>query len=136
MYTSYTSRLNEFKNRDLILKSSFVEAFSSEQGNINEMWNDDNDCLEKLAALGKSTENVSRAIEQYNKLNSDVLSFLEEVIKELEKSRVGAWVWDKAESAINKKLRSGKANFKKEDEEFISKLQNFLQEFNLTVEDI
>ncbi|PKY58480.1 hypothetical protein RhiirA4_429742 [Rhizophagus irregularis] len=108
MYTSYTSRLNEFKNRDLILKSSFVEAFSSEQGNINEMWNDDNDCLEKLAALGKSTEN----------------------------SRVGAWVWDKAESAINKKLRSGKANFKKEDEEFISKLQNFLQEFNLTVEDI
>ncbi|CAB4393830.1 unnamed protein product [Rhizophagus irregularis] len=133
MYTSYTSRLNEFKNRDLILKSSFVEAFSSEQGNINEMWNDDNinyDCLEKLAALGKSTENVGRAIEQYNKLNGDVLSFLEEVIKELEsmealtiykdvisdffvdvRTGVGAGVWDKAESAINKKAQIRKSKF-------------------------
>ncbi|CAB4482976.1 hypothetical protein RhiirA1_391306 [Rhizophagus irregularis] len=133
MYNSYTSGLNEFKNRDLILKSSFVEAFSSQQGNINEMWN----CLEKLAALGKSIENVSKAIEQYNKLNSDVLSFLEEVIKELEKvikklesmealsiykdvisdffvdvrTGVGAGVWDKAESAINKKAQIRKSKF-------------------------
>ncbi|RGB35677.1 hypothetical protein C1646_759012 [Rhizophagus diaphanus] len=165
MYTSYTSKLNEFKNRDIKLKSSLVEAFSSQRVNISEIWNDENisyDCLEKLATLGESTENVRRAIEQYNKLNSDVLSFLEEVITELEKvikklesmealsiyrdvisdffidvrAGVGAGVWDKAESAINKKFRFGKVNFKKEDEEFISKLQNFLQEFNLTVEDI
>lgn len=165
MYTSYTSRLEEFKNRDLILKSSLAEAISSQQGNINEMWNDNNinyDCLERFVALEKSTENVSRVIKQQNKLVSDVLSFLEEVIKELEKvtkdldsmkalsiyrdvtsdffddvrAGVGAEVWDKAKSAINKKLRFRKANFKKEDEESISKLQNFLREFNLTVEDI
>uniref|UniRef100_U9T428 Uncharacterized protein n=1 Tax=Rhizophagus irregularis (strain DAOM 181602 / DAOM 197198 / MUCL 43194) TaxID=747089 RepID=U9T428_RHIID len=37
MYTSYTSKLNEFKNRDLILKSLFVEAFSSQRVNINEI---------------------------------------------------------------------------------------------------
>lgn len=60
-----------------------------------------------------------------------ITDFLEEV-----EARLGTEVWVKVRAAINRKLRNRKVDFKRDEEEYISKLRNFLREINMTVEDI
>ncbi|PKY47584.1 hypothetical protein RhiirA4_403566 [Rhizophagus irregularis] len=105
--------------------------------------------------LDESTENISKMIEQHKKSTNEVLVLLEEVIKKLEnmealsvyrdfiseffeevEARLGADVWAKVRAAINRKQRNKKVNFRQNEEVYISELQSFLQEIDMTVEDI
>ncbi|CAB5174545.1 unnamed protein product [Rhizophagus irregularis] len=156
----YTSRLNDFKHNNSKLGCLLKNKLSLQEDIKKLMWDNIEDwdkckISENWVELDESTENVSKIIEQHKKSTNDILVLLEEVIKKLEnmealsvyrdfiseffeavKARLGTDVWAKVKAAINRKLRTNKVNFKQNEEEYISKLRNFLQEINMTVEDI
>lgn len=158
----YTSRLKDFKHNNSKLVCVLKNKISLQQDIKKLMWDNIEDedwdrckISENLAELDESTENISKMIEEHKKSTNDILDLLEEVIKKLEnmealsvyrdfiseffeevESRLGADVWAKVRAAINGKLRTKKVNFKRNEEQYISKLRNFLQEVNMTVEDI
>jgi Glu-tRNA(Gln) amidotransferase subunit E-like FAD-binding protein len=158
----YASRLNNFKHNNSKLGCLLKNKISLQQDIKKLMWDNIEDedwdrckISENWVKLDESTENISKMIEEHKKSTNNILVFLEEVIKKLEnmealsvyrdfifkffeevKAKLGADVWAKVKAAINRKLRSKKVNFKQNEEEYISKLRNFLQEINMTVENI
>ncbi|PKY54186.1 hypothetical protein RhiirA4_409660, partial [Rhizophagus irregularis] len=127
------------------------------------MWDNIDDvgwdkCRKNWAELDDNTGNICRIIEEHKTATNDTVILLEEGLKKFEnmkalsalsfyknfisdffeevEARLGANVWAKVRAAINRKLRNRKVDFKRDEEEYISKLRNFLQEINMTVEDI
>ncbi|CAB4406462.1 unnamed protein product [Rhizophagus irregularis] len=101
------------------------------------MWDNIDDvgwdkCRKNWAELDDNTGNICRIIEEHKTATNDTVILLEEEVE----ARLGANVWAKVRAAINRKLRNRKVDFKRDEEEYISKLRNFLQEINMTVEDI
>ncbi|RGB43476.1 hypothetical protein C1646_749704 [Rhizophagus diaphanus] len=158
----YASKLNDFKHNNSKLGYLLKNKISLQQDIKKVMWDNIEDedwdrckISENWVELDESTENISKMIEQHKKSTNDILVLLEEVIKKLEnmealsvyrdfiseffeevEARLGADVWAKVRAAINRKIRSKKVNFKQNEEVYISKLRSFLQEVNMTVEDI
>ncbi|RGB43477.1 hypothetical protein C1646_488551 [Rhizophagus diaphanus] len=126
------------------------------------MWDNIDDagwdkCRKNWAELDNNTGNIYRIIEEHKTATNNIVVLLE-VLKRFEnmealsalsvyrnfisdffeevEARLGTNVWVKVRAAINRKLRNRKVDFKRDEEEYISKLRNFLQEINMTVEDI
>ncbi|CAB4406464.1 unnamed protein product [Rhizophagus irregularis] len=158
----YTLKLNGLKSNYTKLECALKNKISSQQDIKKEMSNnieeeDWDRCRisKNFVELDESTENISKMIEQHKKSTNEVLVLLEEVIKKLEnmealsvyrdfiseffeevEARLGADVWAKVRAAINRKQRNKKVNFRQNEEVYISELQSFLQEIDMTVEDI
>lgn len=121
------------------------------------MWDNIDDagwdeCKKNWAELYDNTGNICQIIEEHKTATNDILALLKEKLQNMEalsvykvkitdfleevEARLGTEVWVKVRAAINRKLRNRKVDFKRDEEEYISKLRNFLREINMTVEDI
>ncbi|CAB5311951.1 unnamed protein product [Rhizophagus irregularis] len=89
-------------------------------------------CISRMPCALWTSYTIIVIIEEHKTATNDIVILLEEEVE----ARLGANVWAKVRAAINRKLRNGKVDFKRDEEEYISKLRNFLQEINMTVEDI
>ncbi|CAG8598740.1 9647_t:CDS:1 [Funneliformis caledonium] len=120
--------------------------------------NADNSEWEKLRTnlvdLSDNTDNLFEIMDEHKKVSVNILNLFEAVLKKLEnvvalsvyrdfisffveeiEKKLGNEVWVVVRSAINRKRKFKKMNFKKDEIEFISKLEKTLSSVKMSVEE-
>ncbi|CAG8473484.1 8006_t:CDS:2 [Funneliformis mosseae] len=85
-----------------------------------------------LVDLSNNTDNLFEIMDEHKKVSVDTLNLFEAVLR---KKKLGNEVWVVVRSAINRKMKFKKMNFKKDEIEFISKLEKTLSSVKMSVEE-